>query len=250
MDETLDSLSIGGLKILQAKSGYRYSLDPILLARFVEGVSCRRVVDLGTGNAVLPLLLAVLTEAETLVGIELQDSLAARAQRNVALNSLEKRISILRADVRDIARLPPAGSTDLAVSNPPYRAAGSGRIAAGDERARARHELSGQLSDFVAAAGRLLRQGGCFAVIHLVERLPQLLRHMAACSLEPKRMRFVHSHAHEAAKLVLVEGRKGGRPGLRVEPPLTIYATAGNGRNYSAEVLRMYDLPETGTGQL
>jgi tRNA1Val (adenine37-N6)-methyltransferase len=238
MQETIDQLSIGNLQLIQAEQGYRFSIDPVLLARFVAARAGETVVDLGTGSGVLPLLLAKLSEATKLYGIEVQPQAAERAQRNVELNLLAGQIEILAGDVRDIRKLLPVASTDLVVSNPPYRQVGNGRIAPGDERAGARHELAGGLSDFVTAASWLLKNGGRFGLIYLAERLPELLVEMAAAKLEPKRLRMVHPRQREGARMVLVEARKNGRPGLQVEQPLYIYK--GVGREYTTEVLEMY----------
>jgi len=240
MKETLDELSIGGLKLYQAEQGYRFSLDPVLLARFVQVRAGGRIVDLGTGSGVIPLLLARLCADTDLLGVELQPQMADRASRNVALNGLQERIQILEGDLRQVRQLLPVASADLVVANPPYRPLGSGRISPADERAKARHEIAGGLQDFIAAAGWLLKNGGCFATIYLAERLPELISQLLACGIEPKRLRMVHPRPQEPARMVLVEGRKAGRPGLAVEPPLYIYA--GEGRDYTAEVLAMYQL--------
>ena len=243
MKETLDNLSIGNLQLLQAENGYRYSLDPILLARFVKVKQGARVVDLGTGAGILPLLLARLSDAAEFIGIELQPELAARAGRNVELNSLQARVRILREDIRNIRDIFPANDVELVISNPPYRQPASGRVAPNNERAAARHELSGGLIDFVAAARWLLKNGGLFAVIYLAERLPELMGRMVSAGIEPKRLRMIHPRQGEAAKMVLLEGRKGGRPGLLVENPLYIYEDGELARDYTEEVLRMYKDP-------
>jgi len=240
MKETLDNLSIGNLQLLQAENGYRYSLDPILLARFVDLKKGSRVVDLGTGCGILPLLLARLSDSPSLIGIELQSELATRAMRNVELNCLDDRVRILRGDIRKIKDLLPVGCADLVVSNPPYRRPDSGRISPSDERAAARHELAGGLADFIAAASWLLKNGGNFAVIYLAERLPELIVTMVAAGIEPKRLRMVHSRQGVVAKMVLLQGCKGGRSGLIVEKPLYIYKNDEGNRDYTAEVLRMY----------
>lgn len=242
MDETLDSLPFGNLTLSQSKNGYRYSLDPILLARFVSLKRWKKVVDLGTGSGVLPLVLARLSDAEELVGVELQESLAQRAEKNVKINDLDERVRILRGDVRAIGDLLPAGKADLVVSNPPYRSAGRGRVAPDDERAAARHELAGGLVEFVAAANRLLRYGGVFACVYLAERMSELLTELGGAGLEPKRVRLVHPYIDSGARLVMVEAKKGGKPGLVVEPPLVIYRRDGSGREYTDEVLKMYEM--------
>ncbi|MBW6507999.1 MAG: tRNA1(Val) (adenine(37)-N6)-methyltransferase [Desulfuromonadales bacterium] len=238
--ETLDQLLPGNLQLWQAKAGHRYSVDAVLLARFVCLAPCRQIADLGTGNGVLPLLLSYLGAAEKILGFELQEEMAARARRNVALNGLSGRISIHQGDIRRIQEIVAGGSMDLVVSNPPYRSAASGRVAPNDERARARHELAGTIEDFAAAAGWLLKAGGRFAVVYLAERLNLLFGAMTRAGIEPKRLRMVHATASSDARLVLVEGNKGGRPGLKVEQPLVLYVGCQAERCYSEEVEQMY----------
>jgi tRNA1Val (adenine37-N6)-methyltransferase len=237
--ETRDNLSIGGLQLLQAEKGYRYSLDPILLAHFVALKPGDQVVDLGTGCGIIPLLLATLNEVGPLIGIERQASLVKRAVRNVELNGYSDRITILPEDIRQIKTLLSAESADVVVTNPPYRRPGTGHIAPNDERAAARHELAGGMREFVAAAKWLLKNGGTFAVVYLAERLPELMVTMVEAGIEPKRLRMIHSRHGEAAKLLMLEGRKGSRPGLAIEKPLYVYCES-TGRNYSNEVLAMY----------
>ncbi len=240
MDETLDTLSIGNIKLSQATNGYRFSIDPILLSNFVQIKNGDTVVDLGTGVGIIPLLLARLNCTINAVGIELQPKLSERAIRNIDLNSMQERVRIVSADIRSIREFIPSSSVDMVVSNPPYRRLDSGRIAPNDERAAARHELAGGLSDFVEAAKWLLKNGGRFAVVYLSERLPELMITMCAAGIEPKRLRMVHAYQGAASKMVLLEGRKGGSPGLQIEPPLYIYKD-GKNRNYTDEVLQMYD---------
>ncbi|MFO7766928.1 MAG: tRNA1(Val) (adenine(37)-N6)-methyltransferase [Pelovirga sp.] len=241
--ETLDQLLPGNLCLWQAKSGHRYSIDAVLLASFARSVKCRCIADLGTGNGVLPLLLAYLSRAEVIYGLEVQQSMAQRARRNVELNKLENRITIVAGDVRHIKQLHPQGAMDLVVSNPPYRSAGSGRIAPDEERALARHELAGTIEDFAFAASWLLSPGGAFSVVYLAERLGRLFAAMTQAGIEPKRMRMVHSTAASGARLVLLEGCKSGRPGLDVEKPLMIYADNQERRCYTEEVEQMYCRP-------
>lgn len=236
--ETINELSLGNLRLIQAEKGYRFSLDPVLLARFAEDIPADKVVDLGTGCGIIPLLLAKLTASRELIGIELQSQQAERAQRNVELNSLQERVKIIAGDLRGIRHLLPVASSDLVVSNPPYRQPDNGRVSPADERAASRHELSGGLIDFIDAASWLLKNGGRFAIIYLAERLPELLLQMNSKGIEPKRLRMVHPRLLDPARMVLVEGRKNGRPGLQVEKPLIVYQ--GEGRDYSPEVLEMY----------
>ncbi len=238
VDETIDALLLSDLKILQAKNGYRFSIDPVLLSAFISSVAAARVLDLGTGNGIVPLLLSARNEAQSIVGVELQQQMAVRARRSVSLNGLEQSIEIVQADIRELPEEFIAGSFDIITANPPYRKAKAGKLAPVDERAIARHELSGSLDDFLRAAAFLLNSGGRFYVVYLAERLAELISGMRCFRLEPKRMRTVHSREGEAAKMVLVEGRKNGNSGMIVEAPLVVYV--GSGRDYTEEVLAMY----------
>ena len=239
-DETLDDLTVGDLKILQAKNGYRFSIDPVLLSAFTPSLKNARVVDLGTGNGIIPLLLSSRQETQSITGIELQSAMVERARRSVQLNDLEESIQIVQGDIRELPEELCAGSFDIVTANPPYRNQDSGRVASDDERAVARHELSGGIDDFLRAAAFLLNSGGGFSIVYLAERMAELLSGMRCFKLEPKRLRMVHSRKGEAARLVLVEGRKDGNPGMVVEAPLVVYL--GEGRDYSEEVLAMYEV--------
>ena len=173
-----------------------------------------------------------------IVALERQPGMVDRARRSVALNGLSSQVEVIAGDVRHLPESLGGQTFDAVLTNPPYRAIGSGRVAADDERASARHEVAGDYADFVRAAAFLLNDGGRFYVVHLAERLAGLLAEMRYQRLEPKRLRMVHARQGQEAKLVLVEGRKNGRPGLKVESPLIMYQ--GKGRDYTDEVLSMY----------
>jgi tRNA1Val (adenine37-N6)-methyltransferase len=238
MMETLDVLQAFDLKLPQARDGYRFSVDPLLLCAFARIDRQARVVDLGTGSGIIPQVLARTGKGRAWVGLELQGAMVERAQRSVLLNGLAGQVRIEAGDVRDLPADWPPGSFDVVISNPPYRPPARGRVAPGAERSLARFELAGELSDFLRAAAFLVKNGGQVYLVHLAERLAELLDGMRTCQLEPKRLRMVHSRAGEAAKLVLVEGRKNRRAGLLVEAPLYVYQT-GAGRDYTAEALAL-----------
>ncbi len=239
-NETLDELSIGNLKLYQSISGYRYSLDPVLLAHFVAPRPDDYVLDLGTGSGILPLLLARRYGVRQLCGIEIQKVMADRARRNVDINDLSGRVSIVNGDLKSVGDYFAPESCQLVVSNPPFRPAGGGRVAPDNERAMARHELAGGLVDFVAAAKYCLVHSGRFAIIYLAERLAELLSVLVAHGLQPKRLRMIHSTSTSGARLVMVEARKGGKTGLDVAAPLFIYEAESVERNYTEEILQIY----------
>lgn len=227
------------VKLVQARDGYRYSLDPVLLCGFAGFLRSKNILDLGTGCGVIPLLLET-EPASRIVGVELQSDLASRARRNVELNGLADKVEILEADLREHRRLFSPQSFDAVLTNPPYRKIGTGRQAPNRERAQARHELAGGLADFLEAAAFCLGDGGRFFIVYLAERLADLLTQMRQVRLEPKRVRCVHGRIGDSARMVLVEGRKGGRAGLEIETPLFVF----DGEAYSREVREMYGVEE------
>ena len=232
-EETLDSLFQGKLKLFQRRSGYRFSLDALLLADFVSMKGKETVADLGTGNGIIPLLLAILHAQVSITGFEFQPAMAERAERNVELNDLAERIRICRGDVRTINAVAAAASFDVVVCNPPFRQPSSGRISRDDEKRIARHETTGELSDFLRAGRFLLREKGLMSLVYSAVRSADVIFAMRQARLEPKRLRMVHSFQDAEASLLLVEGVKGGRAGLKVLPPLIIYRP---GKQYSEEV--------------
>ena len=195
--------------------------------------SANRVIDLGTGNGVIPLILAYRCPSISLTGIEIQQDMADRAERNVRLNGYENRIVIACMDISSASCHFVAESFDSVICNPPYRAPSSGRLSPSWEKQIARHESKAGLQDFVQVAAFLLRNKGRFACIQLGERTVDLLTAMRAAGIEPKRLRVVHPFAAAEASMILVEAVKGGRSGLNVLPPLIVYDST---RMYTAEL--------------
>ena len=184
-------------------------------------------MDIGTGCGVVPVLMAFRHPDIRLFGVELQDKLARIAEMNVLANHMQDRITILNQDIRRLGQDKVDGPLDWIVSNPPYRPANSGRINPNAEKAAARHEINLNLQDLIQASRRLLRRGGLFATIYPSGRLVDLFFKMRSAGIEPKWVQFIHSRQGEEAKRVLVQGRMGGNPGLKIVSPLIIYDADG-----------------------
>lgn len=232
-DETVDTVFNGKVTIIQKRTGYRFSIDALLLAHFATVKNTRRIVDLGSGSGVVGLILAELAPKVEILGVELQEQMVERARRSAALNGFDGRVTMMQGDVRAIATLMARESCDGAVANPPYRAASSGRINPDAEKRLARHEIVADIGDFVRAAAHAVRPGGALAVVYPARRLIDLLETMRRERFEPKRLRLVHSFAGAEASLALAEGVKDGRAELKVLPPLTIYNA---GSEYTTEI--------------
>ncbi len=197
-------------------------MDSILLSQFIRVRKNESVIDLGTGCGILPLLLSQTTKALSFVGVEIQKGLADCAKRNVALNHLDGRISILGQDFRELERTFPPGSFHVVLSNPPYRKRRSGRINPLLEKAVARHEIEGTLLDLVSMASYLLPpKGRCYLVFPAV-RTVDLLVALRGGKLEPKRLQFVHPRREAEAKFVLVESVKSSGVELKIMSPYVI----------------------------
>ena len=221
-DETLDIFFHGKLQVIQKKKGYRFSMDAVLLSQFVKIRKDERVIDLGTGCGILPLLLSQTTKARSFVGVEIQGELAECAKKNVLLNHLEDRMSILQQDLRELGKTFPPGSFDVVLSNPPYRKYRSGRINPSVEKAIARHEMRGTLEDLISVASYLLPAKGRCYYIFPATRTVDLLVALRNRKLEPKRLQFVHPRIGEDAKFILAESIKTSGVELKVTAPLIL----------------------------
>lgn len=226
-----------GARFVRSADGFCPGTDSVLLSAFTGNGRVRRFADLGCGAGVLTVLLLQKLPEATAVGIEIQPEAAALCRRNLAANGLTARAEIRTGDLRERTALPEAGAFDLVAANPPYFPTGSGYTAPDEKRAAARDERFCTLQDLCAAAAYLTRWGGTFSLVHRPERLSELFCTLTACGIEPKRLRMVCRTAETAPSLVLVEGRRGGRPGLTIEPPLALYGPDGGD---SAEVREIY----------
>jgi tRNA1Val (adenine37-N6)-methyltransferase len=234
---TADTFFNGRIRVKQHRLGYRFSIDSVLLSERVKPTAGDTVLDLGTGCGIIPLLLAYRHPGIAVCGVEVQRELAELAVGNVIDNQMADRITILCQDVVSLRRDRLPGGVNLVVCNPPYRKVASGRINPNTQRAIARHELRVTLDDILKTAKHLLDVSGRFVVIYPVERATELLSKMHASALEPKQLTMIHSYRHSNATSMIVEGVRGGRPGITITPPLVLYQDDGK---YTAEVEDMF----------
>jgi len=222
-DETLDEILEGRLRLYQKKRGYRFSLDALLLAHFISFKKNHRVVELGCGCGIITLILAVRFPQAKFAGLEIQPDLYELSARNVRLNALEERVTIISGDARKIKKYFRGGIYDVVFFNPPYRKLKSGRINPREEKAVARHEIKGSLNIFLQAAKYLLKPKGKVFVIYPAQRLAELVARMRQYAMEPKRMKMVFSDMETPAEFVLMEAVRQGGEEMKIEPPLVIY---------------------------
>lgn len=234
--ERLDDLMRSGRRIIQNTKEFCFSLDAVLLAHFPSLKSRQRVLELGTGTGVIPLIIAdFVSHVEA---VELNEVMADLAGRNVILNELEEKITVRQGDYRKIRELYPAESFDVVLANPPYRPVAHGQVNALSGVARARHEFTATLEDVVSAARYALRFHGTFAMVHLPERLGEILVSLHAHQMEAKRLQMVQPKAGKAPNMMLIEAVAGANPGgLKVLPPLIVHEADGG---YTKEILEIY----------
>lgn len=236
-DETLDELTGYGLRIVQPRHGYRFSVDPLLLVDFAAPRAGERVIDLGTGCGIMPLLVARCEPSAAVTGVELQEAMADLARRNVALNGVSEQVEIVGDDIGRLKARFPVDSFDLVLANPPYRRPGTGKISPRRGRDEARHESTATLTDFLAAAKYLVKPSGRICFVYHTCRLVELMAQAAELKLAPLRLRLVHGSLKAEARMFLVELAKGRNGELKVESPLLVRGEDGG---YSEEKLRIY----------
>ncbi|WP_223703291.1 tRNA1(Val) (adenine(37)-N6)-methyltransferase [Sutcliffiella deserti] len=237
-DERLDYLLAESLRIIQSPSVFSFSLDAVLLARFTYvPIQKGSIIDLCTGNGVIPLLLSTRTKG-TITGVEIQERLANMAERSFVYNQLDDRINVLNKDIKEVPALLGHGIFDVVTCNPPYFPVleKEEKINSNIHYAIARHEIHCTLEDVVRVSSQLVRQGGKVAFVHRPGRLLDIVTLMRKYRLEPKRLQFVHSRVDKPANTILIEGIKDGSPDLKILPPLIVYDEQGE---YTPEVSNM-----------
>ena len=226
--ERLDNLQIGGLELIQNPAGFCFGVDAVFLSDFVKVKPGETVLDMGTGNGIIPILLSAKTQGEKFTGLEIQPDTADMARRSVVYNHLEEKIEIVTGDIKEAAEIFRPAFFDVITTNPPYMLSEHGMRNPDDAKAIARHEVLCTLDDILRESMRLLQDKGLFYMIHRPFRLTEIMIKMNYYKIEPKRIRFIHPYIDKEPVLVLIEGVRGARPRVTVERPIIIYGGEGS----------------------
>lgn len=228
--ERLDDLQLNGLELIQNPDKFCFGIDAVLLSDFVRVKPGERLLDLGTGNGIIPVLLSAKTDAGHLTGLEIQDDIAEMARRSIAHNHLEERIDIVTGDIKEAAEIFKPAFFDVITTNPPYMLADHGLRNPDDAKAIARHEVLCSLDDILRESMRLLQDKGRFYMVHRPFRLTEILIKMNYFKIEPKRIQFVHPYIDREPSMVLVEGVRGAKPRVKIEPPIILFSRTEDGQ--------------------
>ena len=242
--DRIDDIGMGGFKVVQG-DGFSYGIDAVLLAAFASGetgakpIKSRlkmRVADLGTGNGIIPFVLAHKLPMSEIVGFERNPISLERAVRGREMNELEDRINFV---LTDISQLDGYDETfDAVVTNPPYFRRGAGIPNEDSAKFIARHETTAGIAEFAKCGSRILKSGGDFYMIHRPSRLPDISQALRAASLEPKELQLVVPSSSAPANLVIIHAVAGAKPDLKMLPEIAVYNSDGSG--YTELIKRIY----------
>lgn len=233
-----DLLNYGDLKIVQDDDYFNFSLDSVLLPNFVKINSrTKNILDLGTGNAPIPMILSTMTNAN-IYGIELQKEIFDMAKESLKINNLEDKITIINDNMKNLDKYFPVNYFDVIVSNPPYfRLNEMSNVNETIQKTIARHEKEITLEEIVRIAKKFLNNNGTFAMVHRTDRLIEIIEEFRKNNIEPKRIQLIYPKENTESNMVLIEGRKNGNVGLKILPPLIAHKQNGE---YSEEVKKMF----------
>ena len=238
-NERIDDLEYKGLKIIQNMEGFCFGIDSVLLSDFAKDIkNGATVIDIGTGNGIISILLSAKTELKKIYGIEVQEEVAELASRNAKLNNLEKKIEIINKNIKDIFDLLSPNTIDAIVTNPPYMKIGTGNINENEKKNISRHEIKCNLEDIISISSKLLKSKGEFYMVHRAERIVDIFYLLRKYKLEPKSVRFIQPKIDRSPNLVLIKSIKNAGENLKIDKPLVIYDSEGK---YTDEVLKIYN---------
>ena len=235
--ERIDDLQRNHLQIIQNPEKFCFGMDAVLLSGFAKVKDGAKVLDMGTGTGIIPILLSAKTGASHLTGLEIQEESADMARRSVSLNHLEEKIDIVTGDIKEAGKLFGPASFEVVTCNPPYMIGEHGLVSENTPKAIARHEILCILEDVVAQSAKVLKTGGTLYMVHRPFRLAEIISTMINYKLEPKRMQLVYPFVDKEPNMVLLEAVKGGKSRMSVEKPLIVYKEPGV---YTDEIYDVY----------
>jgi Predicted O-methyltransferase len=221
--ERVDDLHRNQYKIIQNTKKFCFGMDAVLLSGYAKVNPGERVLDLGTGTGIIPILMEAKTQGKHFTGLEIQEESADMARRSVSLNKLEDKVEIVVGDIKEASTLFGLASFDVVTSNPPYMNHNHGIVNPGEAKAIARHEILCSLEDVIREASRLLKPNGRFYLVHRPFRLVEIIKTLTDYKLEPKRMKLVYPYVDKEPNMVLIECIKGAKSMIKVEAPLIVY---------------------------
>jgi len=238
--ERIDNIGFGNLRLIQKPEDFCYGIDAVLLATFAEVRKNAKVIDLGTGTGIIPMILSHKTGASEIVGVEVQKDSFERGLRNILLNDLSERVKLIYGDVKQLVKekMVAKHSFDVVLTNPPYIQGNGGLKNKENARTIARHETTAGLADFINEAGLLLKDRGDFYMVHRPSRLVDISILCRQHKLEPKEIRLVSPNKDTGPNIILIHCVKHGRPELRFLDPLYVYQEDGS---YTDEIMKLYE---------
>lgn len=238
-DERIDDLHIKNYKIIQNSKLFCFGMDAVLLSSFSFVLENEKVLDLGTGTGIIPILLEAKYNTLRLTGLEIQEECVDMAKRSVLLNQLDDKISIIHGDIKEADILFKRSSFDVIITNPPYMTHQTGIKNINNKKAIARHEVLCDLEDIIRISTKLVKVGGRFYMVHRPHRLAEIISLLSKYKLEPKKLRLVYPYVDKEPNMVLIEAVRHGNPMLKVLPPLIVYKEKGC---YTDEIYDIYGM--------
>ncbi len=241
--EKLEDLQVGGLKIIQDKNEYRFTSDAVLLANSVSVKPTDTVVEFGTGSGVISILISYKQKPKHILAVEIQPQLADMAKRSIEFNGMQDKISVLNTSLQDFALSYDGKKVEAVVCNPPYIKLNGGETQISENLKICRHEVAVTLDEICFAAGRILKSGGKFFLVHKAERCAEIFELMTKYKIQPKEITTVSAREGEVPYLVIVCGAKDGKVGLKWKKPIVIYDQNGV---FTQTIEKLYGEAENG----
>ncbi|MCI5522145.1 MAG: tRNA1(Val) (adenine(37)-N6)-methyltransferase [Tenericutes bacterium] len=232
-------LNYDNMYIIQDTDMFNFSLDSVLLPNFVTiNKKTKKILDIGSGNAPIPLILSTLTDAQ-IMAVEIQKDVYELGKESIKINKLENRIDFINADINELYKEIDTETFDVITCNPPYfKVNESSNLNDSEYKTIARHEIKLDLEKLFKIAKKLLKNKGNIAIVHRPERLSDIVSEMKKNNIEPKRIQFVYPSINSEANILLIEGTKNGNPGVKILPPLISHKQNGE---YTEQVKQFFE---------